>query len=101
MASKEVPRRRPQRSNMSATSVRDDLINGLIRYPSAFAIRLRIARLRMLGVRVGRKCWIRRISIPRNPWDIVIADGVALDDDVVLLTTGSRGSAPKLVIGSG
>ena len=87
--------------NMSVTTVRDDLINRLIRYPSAVAIRLRIARLRMLGVRIGRKCWIRRISIPRNPWDIVIADGVALDDDVVLLTTGSRGGAPKLVIGSG
>lgn len=42
-----------------------------------------------------------RISIPRNPWDIVIADGVALDDNVVLLTTGSRGDTPKLVIGSG
>ena len=86
---------------MSATTVHDDLINRIIRYPSAVAIRLRVVRLRMLGVQVGRKCWIRRISIPRNPWDIVIADGVALDDNVVLLTTGSRGDTPKLVIGSG
>src|SRR5262249_34689123 len=86
---------------MRANTVRDDLINRIIRYPSAVAIRLRIVRLRMLGVQVGRKCWIRRITIPRNPWDILIADGVALDDNVVLLTTGSRGGAPKLEIGSG
>src|SRR5262249_13039061 len=77
---------------------RDDLINRLIRYPGAIASRLRIIRLRLLGVRIGRRCWVRRIHLPRNPWDIVISDGVALDDYVVLLTTGSRGSAPRLVI---
>jgi maltose O-acetyltransferase len=55
----------------------------------------------LLGVRIGRRCWIRRIHVPRNPWDIVIADGVALDDYVVLLTTGSRGNAPRLVIDGG
>src|SRR5687768_11220247 len=86
---------------MAKTSVRDDWINRLIRYPGACAMRIRIARLRMLGVRIGRKCWIRRISVPRNPWDIEISDGVALDDGVVLLTTGSRGAAPKLIVGAG
>src|SRR5262245_8626945 len=86
---------------MSATVFRDDLINRLIRYPAAIAIRIRIMRWRLLGVRIGHKCWIRRISIPRNPWDIAISDGAALDDDVVLLTTGSRGAMPKLVIGGG
>jgi maltose O-acetyltransferase len=84
-----------------STSFRDDLINRLIRYPGAFAIRLRIIRLRLLGVSIGRRCWIRRIRVPRNPWDIVIDDMVALDDDVVLLTTGSRERAPRLLIGSG
>ena len=49
----------------------DDLINRLIRYPRAIASRIRIMRLRMCGVRLGRKCWIRRIHVPRNPWDIV------------------------------
>jgi maltose O-acetyltransferase len=78
----------------------DDLTNRLIRYPGAVAMRLRIARLRLLGARIGRNCWIRRIEVPRNPWDIVIGDGVALDDNVVLLTIGSRGERPRLVIGN-
>jgi maltose O-acetyltransferase len=87
--------------NLSKTAFRDDLINRLIRYPGAVGIRLRIIHLRLLGVGIGRRCWIRHIRVPRNPWDIVIDDMVALDDDVVLLTTGTRGNAPRLVIGSG
>lgn len=79
----------------------DDLTNRLIRYPRAIGSRIRVARLRMMGVRVGRKCWIRRIRVPRNPWDIVIDDSVALDDEVVLLTTGARKANPRLHIGSG
>lgn len=79
----------------------DDLVNRLIRYPRAVASRARIMRLGMLGVRFGRKCWIRRIHVPRNPWDIVIDDMVALDDEVVLLTTGARLAKPRLVIGRG
>lgn len=79
----------------------DDLINRLIRYPRAVASRLRIARLRVYGARVGRKCWIRRIQVPRNPWDIVLDDSVALDDEVVLLTTGTRSAKPRLLIGKG
>jgi maltose O-acetyltransferase len=86
---------------MTAITVRDELINRFIRYPGAIASRLRIVRLRLLGVRIGRRCWIRRIHVPRNPWDIVIADAVALDDYVVLLTTGPRGHAPRLVIDDG
>ena len=77
----------------------DDLVNRLIRYPGAIASRIRIMRLRLLGVRLGRKCWIRRIHVPRNPWDIVIDDMVALDDEVVLLTTGARNARPRLRIG--
>lgn len=86
---------------MSSITRRDDLVNCIIRYPGGIAIRLRVARLRLLGARIGRKCWIRQIRVPRNPWDIVIDDMVGLDDQVVLLTTGSRRSAPRLVIGSG
>jgi maltose O-acetyltransferase len=77
----------------------DDLVNRLIRYPRAVASRVRILRLGLLGVRFGRKCWIRRIHVPRNPWDIALDDMVALDDEVVLLTTGTRGAGPKLRIG--
>jgi maltose O-acetyltransferase len=79
----------------------DDLTNRLIRYPRAIGSRFRTARLRIMGVRIGRKCWIRRIHVPRNPWDIVIDDSVALDDEVVLLTTGARKANPRLHIGSG
>src|SRR5215813_10476249 len=78
---------------------RDDLVNRLMRYPSAIAIRIRIARLRLLGMRIGRHCWIRRIHVPRNPWDIAIGDGAGLDEHVVLLTTGARRMQPRLVIG--
>lgn len=81
--------------------MRNELINRIIRYPGAVAMRLRVARLRLLGVKIGTRCWIRRISVPRNPWDIVIGDGAALDDGVVLLTTGSRVHAPRLLIGEG
>lgn len=83
------------------TAFRDDLINRLIRYPGAIAIRVRTARLRLLGAHIGRNCWLRRIHVPRNPWDIRIDDSVGLDDEVVLLTSGQRMNAPRLVIGSG
>src|SRR2546430_690757 len=79
----------PQPDMRSDASFRDDLINRVIRYPSAIAIRVRVARLSLLGMKIGRKCWIRRIRVPRNPWDVQIDDMVALDDDVVLLTTGA------------
>src|SRR5262245_37230766 len=86
---------------MTVSTFHDDLVNRFIRYPGAIAIRLRILRLRLLGVSIGRKCWIRRIRVPRNPWDIMIEDNVALDDEVVLLMTGSRRNTPRLVIGGG
>jgi maltose O-acetyltransferase len=78
----------------------DEWVNRAIRYPAAVAMRLRIARLRLLGMQVGRKCWIRRVRVPRNPWDITLRDQVALDDDVVLLTTGLRTEQPRLIIGA-
>jgi acetyltransferase-like isoleucine patch superfamily enzyme len=82
-------------------NLRDQLINRMIRYPGAFAMRFRLMRLRLLGATIGRRCWIRRVHIPRNPWDIELADNVALDDRVVLLTTGVRTCWPKLAIGRG
>lgn len=83
------------------TNLRDELINRTIRYPGALAMRFRIARLRLLGARIGQKCWIRKVDIPRNPWDIELADNVALDEGVVLLTTGQRTPLPRLAIGRG
>src|SRR2546421_6728541 len=84
---------------MTIDSFRDAFINRLIRYPGAVAIRLRITRLRLLGANIGARCWIRSISVPRNPWDIVIGGGAALDQSVILLATGPRKSQPPIVIG--
>jgi acetyltransferase-like isoleucine patch superfamily enzyme len=41
------------------------------------------------------------IEVPRNPWDIEIADGVALDEGVIMLSTGPRADVPRIRIGSG
>lgn len=79
--------------------IRDEFANNIIRYPSAIAMRWRIARLRLLGAQIGNRCWIRDVSVPRNPWDLDLSDGVALDDGVILLSSGERGSRPKLHIG--
>lgn len=48
---------------------------------------------------MGSACWINRVSIPRNPWDIALGNVVALDDGVVLLTTGDRRAEPRIVVG--
>jgi maltose O-acetyltransferase len=79
----------------------DNWTNRLIRYPGAIGSRFRVARLRMMGAHVGGNCWIRRLHVPRNPWDIAIGDFVALDDGVVLLTTGDRKFDARLHIGNG
>jgi len=86
---------------MAINSSRDEFINRAIRYPGAMAMRFRITRLRLLGANIGAHCWIRRISVPRNPWDIGIGDGAALDQGVILLATGPRKSHPRIVIGGG
>ena len=86
---------------MAINSSRDEFINRAIRYPGAMAMRFRIMRLRLLGANIGAHCWIRRISVPRNPWDIGIGDGAALDQGVILLATGPRKSHPRIVIGGG
>lgn len=84
-----------------STHIPDEWINRSIRYPGAFAMRVRIARLRLMGMKIGRRCWIRSISVPRNPWDIAIGAEAALDDGVVLLATGLRAARPRLIIGAG
>ncbi len=81
-------------------SIREEFANRIMRYPGAIAMRLRIARLRLLGAQIGNHCWIRRVSVPRNPWDLVLSDGVALDDGVILLNSGDRGQQPKIHIGA-
>lgn len=77
----------------------DELVNRILRYPSSARSRLRIAWLRLLGARIGRRCRFMAIEVPRNPWDMDIADGVALDSGVILLSTGLRNSSPRIKIG--
>jgi len=69
----------------------DGLLNRLLQLPAGLRMRVRIAFFRLLGARIGSRCWIRHIELPRNPWDIWCDDLVALDRGVVLLTTGPRG----------
>jgi len=80
-------------------AIGDRMINFALRSPASFGSRVRIVAMRFAGARIGRHCHIERIQLPRNPWDIEIADGVALDRDVVLLATGSRVSRPRIAIG--
>lgn len=79
--------------------IRDRMINLALRSPASFGSRLRIAAMRFAGARIGRECRLERIQLPRNPWDIELADGVALDRDVVLLATGCRLTQPRIAIG--
>ena len=79
------------------TAMNDALVNRLLCYPAAVVMRLRIAWLRLLGVQFVGKCWIRRIEIPRNPWDVRI-ESASLDNHVVLLTTGARRDQPRVII---
>lgn len=78
----------------------DRLINFLIRLPSAIRMRGRILFFKCIGVRIGGRCWIQNIQVPRNPWDIHIESSM-LDSNVVLLSTGSRRPEPRIVIRKG
>jgi maltose O-acetyltransferase len=80
--------------------MKDPLANRLLRYPASIAMRLRIAYLRGLGAKIVGKCWIRKIELPRNPWDFWI-DSAMLDNHVVLLSTGIRLAAPRVLIHRG
>lgn len=78
----------------------DALINRVLSVPRGLATRARILLYRRLGMQIGARCWLRAISVPRNPWDIALDDRVALDDGVVLLTSGPRRGTPRLRIGA-
>lgn len=79
--------------------MRDNQINFLLRAVGSTKSRLRKVLYRSMGMRIGARCWLRAVSVPRNPWDIELADNVALDDGVVLLTSGPRQAKPRLRIG--
>jgi acetyltransferase-like isoleucine patch superfamily enzyme len=77
----------------------DRLVNFALRAPSSLGSRLRIALMRLAGARIGPNCRLEKVQWPRNPWDISLGEGVALDRDVVLVTTGERTTAPRIIIG--
>lgn len=68
---------------------RHDVINSLLRYYRSIGSRVRAFYLARLGVGILGKCWLGKISIPRNPWDMRLEEGVALDDHVTLISTGT------------
>jgi acetyltransferase-like isoleucine patch superfamily enzyme len=63
-------------------------------------MRVRVLVLRLLGVKILGKCWLQQIEIARNPWDIQI-EAAALDNHVVLLTTGERRCGARIIIRGG
>lgn len=77
------------------------LVNFTLRAFGSIKSRGRVLLLRAGGARVGEHCWLRKISVPRNPWDIELANNVALDDGVVLLTTGDRTGHARISIDRG
>ena len=79
----------------------DPVVNALLRAPDGVASRFRIAFLRALGARIGPKCRIVAPQVPKNPWDIRLGAGVALDRNVILLAFGPRLDTPRISIHDG
>lgn len=67
---------------------------------TGIASRVRNLWFRALGVRVVGYVWMRRVSIPRQWGDITLEGGIALDEGVVLLCSGTA-KQDKLVIRQG
>ncbi len=73
----------------------------LLKQKTAFEWRLRASWFKFLGVRLRGTVNLKRVSITRNFGDIEIHDQTTLDDHVVLLTSGSSATSPKILIGTG
>lgn len=89
------------RSTDAVASRSDRFVNLLLRLPTSIRSRLRVAWWRLMGARIGSRCRLEAVAIPRNPWDVELADCVALDRGVVLLSTGTRGGRRRIQIGLG
>jgi acetyltransferase-like isoleucine patch superfamily enzyme len=76
-------------------------INRMLRAPDWLRGRLKVAMLRAGGAKIGRHCFIRDIEVPCDPWDLLIEDGVGLDNRVVLCLNGPSRGRPKIVIRAG
>ena len=62
--------------------------------------RVRVLGFKLMGMKVEGRVRLSKIELPRNPWDIMLKNGVALDNGVVLLTTGDPNGQHRIVLGS-
>jgi acetyltransferase-like isoleucine patch superfamily enzyme len=74
-------------------------VNLLLRVPWAVGWRVRLVFYRWAGAKLGDRVVLKRVSIPRNPWDIEIGSDTYIDDHTVLLTTGESTGKPRIRIG--
>lgn len=95
-----MPRSCTSESQNSESRDSDSCVNLLLRLPTSLSSRARIFLFRSLGARIGCRCRLNRIEIPRNPWDIELKSDVALDRGVVLLATGERRKLRRITIGA-
>jgi len=61
--------------------------------------RLRLLKLRFLGVRIPGEAHLRKIRIPRNFHDIEIGPETYIDDGTVLIVSGEPTGRPKIKTG--
>jgi acetyltransferase-like isoleucine patch superfamily enzyme len=75
------------------------IMNLLLRLPWAVGWRVRLVFYRWAGAKLGDRVVLKRVSIPRNPWDIEIGSDTYIDDHTVLLTSGKPTGQPRIRIG--
>jgi acetyltransferase-like isoleucine patch superfamily enzyme len=76
------------------------VLSVMSRWRGGIRRRIRAGYLRMKGMQLGKSSWIQKVDIPRNHWDICLGDGVALDRDVTLLSTGDWMGKARIIVGS-
>ncbi len=74
-------------------------VNLFLRLPWVVGWRVRLVFYRWAGARLGDRVVLKKVSIPRNPWDIEIGSDTYIDDHTVLLTTGEPTGMPRIRIG--
>lgn len=74
------------------------LLSYFPRYAAGVCSRLRRAWFTLLGVQFDGRCWLQRVSIPRQWADIHIGEDAALDQGVTLICS-DRPRHNKLMIG--
>src|SRR5690606_13581425 len=62
--------------------------------------RLRAQSLRLRGLRLDGRVWLRAIEIPRHHRRIRLGDGAALDRGVTLLVSGDAGASFAIEVGA-